>query len=133
LRGLEDGLEVPWETVPVLETPVNSVENGGAGAHVLLDAHPGLTAIVAMSDVLALGVLEAARERGLSVPYDLSVTGFDDAPAAVEAGLTTVAQPLLDKGRVAGGLLLDEGDHTEPRLRMLPTSLVVRGTTSPPR
>ena len=64
------------------------------------------TAIVAASDTQAFGVLEAARERGLRVPEDLSVVGYDDIEMAAVAGLTTLRQPLYESGRLGMGLLL---------------------------
>jgi DNA-binding LacI/PurR family transcriptional regulator len=134
LEGLADGLAaggVDWKSVPVQELPANALHVGKAGAHALLDAFPDLTAIVGMSDIVALGVLEAIGERGGSVPADVSVTGFDDTVAAREVGLTTVHQPLRDKGRIAGELLLDTGERTGPRTRILPVELVVRSSTGP--
>ncbi|HEV7826118.1 MAG TPA: LacI family DNA-binding transcriptional regulator [Mycobacteriales bacterium] len=131
LEGLAEGLAtagVAWGSVPVQEMPANALRPGREGAHALLETHPDLTAIVAMSDIVALGVLEALAERGRS---DISVTGFDDTPAAREAGLTTVHQPLLDKGRIAGELLFDTGDRPVPRTRILPATLVVRESTRP--
>jgi DNA-binding LacI/PurR family transcriptional regulator len=86
-----------------------------------------------MSDIVALGVLDAIAERGRSVPGDISVTGFDDTVAAREMDLTTVHQPLREKGRVAGELLFDTGERTGPRSRILPAELVVRSTTGPAR
>jgi DNA-binding LacI/PurR family transcriptional regulator len=134
LDGLADGLAttgVARRDIPVQEMPANAVELGRLGALALLDAHPGLTAIVAVSDIIALGVLEALASRGLKVPDDVSVTGFDDTPGAITAGLTTVHQPLLEKGRVAGQLLLDSAERLGPRSRLLPAVLVVRATTGP--
>ena len=93
------------------------------------------TAIVAHSDVLAVGVIRAAYERGLRVPEDLSVVGFDgvrlDGIAPVD--LTTMVQPAFDKGRAAGAgaLALLEGLSEQPRVF---TSDFRRGsTTAPPR
>jgi DNA-binding LacI/PurR family transcriptional regulator len=126
--GLGDG-GVEWADVPVEERFENSPAAGASAAAALLASDPGLTAIGCTSDVLALGVLGPARDRGLSVPDDLSVTGFDDVPDAVRAGLTTVHQPLLEKGRVAGRLLLDEGDRPSARRVLLPAQLIVRSTT----
>ena len=77
-----------------------------AAAAALLAAHPELTAVVCTSDVLALGALRHAAEQGLAVPEHLTITGFDGVPEAERAGLTTVRQPVLEKGRVAGELLL---------------------------
>ena len=87
---------------------------------------PGPTAVLAATDRLALAVIETARDAGLRVPDDLSVVGFDDIPGAVAADLTTVRQPLLEKGAIAGRLL-SEGVPDEV---ILPVELVVRGSTA---
>ena len=77
--------------------------------------------------MVALGVLEAMRDRGLQAPGDVSVSGFDDIAAAAHAGLTTVRQPILEKGRLVGELLLDA--EREPRQVLLPIELVIRDST----
>jgi LacI family transcriptional regulator len=86
-----------------------------------------------MSDLFALAAIEAAAELGLQVPDDLSVVGFDDIPVAsqVSPPLTTVRQPLVEKGRIAAELLLGRRQADAPII--LPTELVVRATTGPPR
>ncbi|WP_349371712.1 LacI family DNA-binding transcriptional regulator [Salinarimonas sp.] len=89
------------------------------------------TALIAMSDTMALAAYGALRARGLRVPVDVSVVGFDDVPAAEVASppLTTIRQPVEEKGRVAARMLLDGGRaHV-----ILPTELVVRASTAPPR
>jgi DNA-binding LacI/PurR family transcriptional regulator len=92
--------------------------------------------VLALSDPLALGVLRAAHAAGLDVPGALSVTGFDDSPAAAaaEPALTTVAQPLLERGAAVGdlvlGLLRGEPVASPPPA---PVRLVVRASTAPPR
>ncbi|WP_232661592.1 LacI family DNA-binding transcriptional regulator [Pseudonocardia sp. TRM90224] len=132
LAGLRDGLAevgVDWADVPVIERFEHSVEAGQNGAAELLGARPDITAVICTSDILALGALRYAGDRGLAVPDDLTITGFDGVPEAERAGLTTVRQPLLEKGRVAGELLLERGDRNRPRRVMLPTELLV-GTTS---
>lgn len=134
LAGVADALGevgVPWEQVQVEERADHLAEAGAAAAHALLERQGDLTAIVCMTDLLALGVLTALRERGVAVPAEVSVSGYDDVPAAEPAGLTTVRQPLLDKGRIAGALLFDPGERPEARRRTLPTELVVRATTGP--
>ncbi len=73
-------------------------------------------------------VEEALRERRLDVPGDISVTGFDDVPAAGAAGLTTIRQPLQQKGREAGRLLMEPGTEREV---ILPIELVPRESTGP--
>jgi DNA-binding LacI/PurR family transcriptional regulator len=122
---------VDWTQVPVVQCQISGVEHGRAGAHVLLDAAPGITAVFALSDALALGARIAARERGLSVPGDLSIIGFDDSVSATE-GLTTIHQPLREKGRIATErlLLALAGDPPTQRRELLATRLVVRGSTA---
>jgi LacI family transcriptional regulator len=96
----------------------------------LLDLAEPPTAIFAGSDQQALGVYEAARQRGLRIPQDLSVVGFDDLPAArwVSPPLTTVRQPLADMGRVAAEMLgsLIEGIPLRSQRVELATELIVR-------
>jgi DNA-binding LacI/PurR family transcriptional regulator len=136
LGGIRDGLAevgVDWADVPVIERFEHSVEAGRDAAAELMDGHPDLTAVVCTSDILALGALQQAADRGLSVPADLTVTGFDGVPEAGRAGLTTVSQPVLEKGRMAGELLLRRGDRNRPRRVTLPTELVVGSTSGPPR
>lgn len=118
----------------VAERRTSDVDEGRAAAHALLDRTPETTAIFAFSDPLALGARLAAHERGLIVPDDLSIVGFDDTAPASE-GLTTVRQPHYDKGRIAGERLIDAlGENPRPpRTELLPTTLVVRRSTSGPR
>lgn len=107
---------------------------GAAGpAAKLLDDRDRPTAIVAANDVSALQVVAAARARGLRVPEDLSVVGFDDVPEAARQGLTTVAQPLQAIGAMALSMLLDllAGRELGDPHRQLPTHLIVRDTTAP--
>jgi LacI family transcriptional regulator len=103
---------------------------------VLLDLPQPPTAIFAANDEMALGVLEAARTRGLRVPEDLSVVGFDDTEVARVAAppLTTVAQPLRRMGGVAfrTALRLGNGEHVDSHHVELATELVVRNSSAPP-
>ena len=69
----------------------------------MLALDPGITALIATSDVLALGAITELTRRHQRVPEDVSVTGFDGIRAAVDAGLTTVEQPVVDKGRKPAG------------------------------
>ena len=133
LAGLADAFGevlLDWNTVPVVERFDHSMASGASAVTELLDRDPELTAIVCTSDILALGALAEIRRRGLRVPDDLTVTGFDGVPEAERAGLTTVSQPVLEKGRAAGQLLLDRSSP-EARTVMLPTELVVRATCGP--
>ena len=98
----------------------------------LLDMADPPTAVFAASDLQAFGVVEAARERGLDVPGDISVMGFDDIDAAVYLGLTTISQPLFDSGHLAAEMLLSALAGKEvPSGVELPVELVVRKTTGP--
>jgi DNA-binding LacI/PurR family transcriptional regulator len=136
LEGLAEGLAefgVDWETVPVEERFENSPDAGAEAAVAILDRHPRLTALACTTDVFALATLTVARQLGLWVPDELSVTGFDDVPEAAEVGLTTVHQPTLDKGRLAGQLLLDESERPAARRVLLPTELKIRTSTGVPR
>ncbi len=105
----------------------NSIESGATATTWLLDHDQLPTAIVGLSDVLALGALQVLANRGLSIPAEVSVCGFDDIPAAKAADLTTVHQPIRDKGQHVGRLLIDP--ESAPRQVLLPISLVPRGTT----
>ena len=66
-------------------------------------------------------------------PADLTITGFDGIAEASRAGLTTVHQPVLEKGKVAGKLLLEANDRIEPKMITLPTELRIGTTSAPPR
>ncbi len=124
---------LPPSAVRVWEQPGHSVTEGCAAGHALLSL-PGPerpTAVLASTDVLALGVLQAARERGLGVPRDLSVTGYDDIE---ESGrglppLTTVHQGLYAQGQDCARRLIDPGAVTA---LLHPTRLIVRASTGPP-
>lgn len=134
LEGYRDacrGATVDWDAVPLYQEG-NSREAGRRAAAHLLDLPDRPTAILATTDQLALGAIEAATERGLRVPEDLSVVGFDDIPAAGPAGLTTVRQPRDDKGRTAGELLLHPTDSHPAARTIMPHTLVVRTSTAPP-
>jgi DNA-binding LacI/PurR family transcriptional regulator len=92
------------------------------------------TAIFAESDEMALGALQTLRRAGLDVPARVSLVGFDDHEMAPAADLTTIAQPAHEQGRLAARLLLAVLDGSPPEAGdvVLPTRLVVRGTTAPP-
>ena len=123
------GLE--WDDVPVYEGP-NSRQLGRDAVTALLALDTPPTALLGMSDEIALGAVFGARDAGLDVPGQLSVVGFDDAPAATSRELTTVRQPLVDKGRTVGRMLLEAIDGGTPADVVLPTELVVRRSTARP-
>lgn len=93
------------------------------------------TAIFAASDTQAMGVLQAARDLGLQVPEDLSVIGYDDLEIAEYLSLTTIRQLLCLSGQRGAELLIEviQDPPKEPICEVLPTELVVRGTTAPPK
>ena len=104
--------------------------DGYEAGKTLLDLPAPPTAIFASNDVMAFGVMEAVRDRGLKIPNDISVVGFDDIPqaAVVHPPLTTVRQPLEEMGRMAVRSLLTliEDPHRPAERVVLPTDLVVR-------
>jgi LacI family transcriptional regulator len=111
--------------------------DGYAGAEALLDLPVPPTAIFASNDVMAMGVMDAVRTRGMRIPDDVSIVGFDDIPqvSMIRPALTTINQPLEKMGRVATQMLLDLLYHpAEVADRIeLPTQLVVRDSCSTPR
>ncbi|MDH3731353.1 MAG: LacI family transcriptional regulator [Acidimicrobiia bacterium] len=119
------------EPIPTYDARVVDGKKDAAG-EVLLQATPP-TAIIADADSTALCVLAVARRMSLGVPNDLSVIGFDDIWAADAAGLTTIAQPLEESGRLSAQLLfsLARGEDVAMVTR-LETNLVERETTAPP-
>jgi LacI family transcriptional regulator len=128
--------EVRMLTSDELIRPVKAtVEEGYLAAQYLLDLPDRPTALVGFSDKTAVGALRAAAERGLNVPGDLSVTGFDDIDLsrATNPMLTTVRQPLEEMGRMAVSLLrrLIDRHEVEALHIELATHLVVRGSTGP--
>jgi LacI family transcriptional regulator len=114
-----------------------TTESGHAATLALLDLEEPPTAIFAFNDEMAIGTLQAARERGLRLPEDLSIVGFDDLEhaAIVSPALTTVRQPLAEMGRMAVSLLIRllDNQRLEALNVELATRLVVRESTAPPR
>lgn len=112
-----------------------TVAGGTEAAEHLLGLPERPTAIFAASDEMAFGVLRTARELGLRVPEDLSVVGIDDHEMAGIFDLTTIAQPVHEQGRVAALQVLSalSAPLWAPEQVLLPTELVVRRTTAPPR
>ncbi|MEV2251401.1 LacI family DNA-binding transcriptional regulator [Streptomyces sp. NPDC050147] len=100
----------------------------------LLRRTPDLTAIVAANDTVALGASAALRERGLRIPEDISVAGFDDLPFSVDAvpALTTVRLPLYEAGARAGRLATGAEEPPPGGVATIGAELMVRGSTAPP-
>jgi DNA-binding LacI/PurR family transcriptional regulator len=131
-RAAVAGAGMAASDLPIEYCEISTVEIGRAAAHALLD-RTRCTALFAFSDPLAIGAKLAARERGLSVPADLSIVGFDGTAPATER-LTSVHQSQRDKGRLAAERLTAalSADPPAPRHELLPTRLVVGETTARP-
>jgi LacI family transcriptional regulator len=106
-------------------------DGGHAAAAQLLDADPRITALVALNDPMAIGAIALLRERGIAVPDQVSVAGFDDIAISrdVIPALTTVRVPMAELGARALALTLGE-EHTDLRVEHLPCELVVRASTA---
>ncbi len=121
-----------------VEYAANDLEGGGAAFGRLLDQRRPPTAVAASTDVLALGALHAAHERGLRVPDELSVTGFDDIPFAAASipALTTVRMPVREMVSTALRMALDEpfpGAPRRPPHPLLVPSVIIRNSTAAAR
>lgn len=125
---------IPAERVPLVWGDYTT-ESGYSSTIQLLEQPQPVTAIVAGNDTIALGVLEAARRRGVDVPRQLSVIGFDDMPLAASplVSLTSIQQPVQAMARIAAQRLVDRirGRGGLPVRDVLPIHLVKRETTGP--
>jgi len=136
LRGYQAALEeagLPWSEVPVYECQGSTKELGYRAVEALFRSQREPTAILALSDQLALGAMEWMTERRISVPQDVSVVGFDNIPAAASADppLTTIHQDHAAKGRLAGRMLVSQlHEQDAPNAAQPATHLVVRGSTT---
>lgn len=118
--------------VTVVESYEHLPTSGGAAAEVALTANPRMTALMCTADVLALSAMDHLRSRGIYVPGQMTVTGFDGIPDALRRGLTTVVQPSIEKGRRAGRLLHEPPRNGLPVIEVLDTELVRGRTAGPP-
>jgi DNA-binding LacI/PurR family transcriptional regulator len=116
----------------VVETRDHLQASGGAAAEVALDINPRITALMCTTDVLALSAMDYLRGRGIYVPGQMTVTGFDGVPDALARGLVTVKQPSVEKGRRAGHLLHNPPRSGLPVVEILATELVRGRTSGPP-
>ncbi len=135
VAGYLAGLGQAVDDVPVWEAQCGDQLLGRQGALWLMRRAPRPTALLCMSDELALGAIRAVRSLGLSVPGDVSIVGFDDTPGArwSDPPLTTVRQDLVEKGRRTGDLALRMLDRASPGAPItLPVELVRRSSTAPP-
>ncbi|MGO9034410.1 LacI family DNA-binding transcriptional regulator [Mycobacterium sp.] len=130
IGGVRDAMAaagVDPESLTVVESHEHTAASGGIAAKVALEANPRITALMCTADVLALSAMDYLRGRGIYIPGQMTVTGFDGVPEAISRGLTTVAQPSLQKGRRAGELL--HNADIQPTVEVLDTELI-RGRTA---
>ncbi|OJY47134.1 LacI family DNA-binding transcriptional regulator [Pseudonocardia sp. 73-21] len=136
VRHRMEGVEDVFGPVPIFETASNAVAEGTTAGRILLDvpAHRRPTAVIAQSDVLAAGVLQAAADLGLDVPGDVSVAGFDGADLhwLGATRLTTVVQPTEVKGRAAAQAAIALVAGERPADVVFPVSLRIGTTSGPP-
>ncbi|WP_185967184.1 MULTISPECIES: LacI family DNA-binding transcriptional regulator [unclassified Corynebacterium] len=122
------------ENIPIIERHINNRQNNLAAAQELLDNHPELSAVLCTTDTMALAVLEYAQHKGLVVPQDLSVTGFDGINIALLHNLSTIIQPNRAKGAYAGKRLAHMLHHGMDHQReLLDTQFHAGGTIAAPR
>ncbi|GAB3178694.1 LacI family transcriptional regulator [Micromonospora palomenae] len=131
LAGVAEGLgaALPAERVRYADF---TRDGGARAADELLAAVPGLTALAALNDSMAVGALTLLRARGVRVPEEVSVVGFDDMPVAADVtpALTTVRLPLVELGARAMTLALEPAVG-RPRVEVLPAELVRRDSLGP--
>ncbi|MEO9131709.1 MAG: LacI family DNA-binding transcriptional regulator [Sphingomonas sp.] len=136
-EGFEQALKAAKITLPrsMIAEGNYTFESGVMAADRLLDLMPRPTAIFACNDEMAAGVLHAARQRGIDVPRDLSIIGFDDTPIAAHIWppLTTVRWPIISMARSAALKLIAEGGETVEEPSMFRSTLIRRGSVAPAR
>lgn len=135
LAGLAEAFTaagLDFASVPVVEADFTRA-GGKDAAERIIDDHPDVTAVMALNDDMAIGVLSALRARGISVPGEVSVTGFDDVAVAgdLAPSLTTVRLPMGEMGEIALLLALKD-PGARPRRRTVGAELVVRDSTARP-
>ncbi|HHU32957.1 MAG TPA: LacI family transcriptional regulator [Clostridia bacterium] len=110
------------------------MESGYTAMEKLLAVDPLPTAVFAFNDMLAIGAIKCIKDKGLSVPHDISIIGFDNIPTGgyISPGLTTINQPCLDIAEKAAKMLLEQiaKPATSVRKILLPCELIIRGSTS---
>jgi DNA-binding LacI/PurR family transcriptional regulator len=121
---------IPGSQIALIEAAGIDMASGMEAASRLIDEFAP-TAVVATSDVHAVAALKVLARKAISVPESVSVIGFDDAPIADLVGLTTMHQPLEDKGRTAATILLELIAGRKRRRSIKHTHLIVRSTTGP--
>ncbi|MFZ9283498.1 MAG: LacI family DNA-binding transcriptional regulator, partial [Candidatus Nanopelagicales bacterium] len=109
-----------------------TIESGERAMDELLAKPQPPTAVFCESDEMAFGAVSAIQRHGLKVPQDISIVGFDDHDLAKYLNLTTVAQPVQVMGETATWVILDQvkNNRSEPKAVVMPTQLIVRGSTA---
>ena len=134
IRGVYDAMSAAGldpGSLTVVESYEHLTTSGGAAPRSRWRSNPRITALMCTADVLALSAMDYLRARGIYVPGQMTVTGFDGVPEALQRGVTTVVQPSVEKGRRAGELLHNPPRSGLPVIEVLDTE-VVRGRTSGP-
>lgn len=133
LAGYRSAIKRAALPAPTTVTAPPTVEGGARAWRQLAALRRRPTAVLAMSDMTAIGLMAAAQSEGVRIPADLSVIGYDDVPvaASVNPALTTVRQPIREKGRLAARLLIRRLEaKPTPSPPELDTVLVVRSSTT---
>ena len=136
-KGFRDALKsagFDYDAFPKSEGDLTET-SGREATKSILDAHPEITALVVFNDRMAIGALQEAQNRGLSVPKDLSITGYDNLPLTAELipPLTTVDQQFEMLGRTAVDHLMAVINGESPGLKVFPPELIVRLSSGPAR
>ncbi|MET0698696.1 MAG: LacI family DNA-binding transcriptional regulator [Mycobacterium sp.] len=135
IGGVQDAMRAAGldpADLTIVESTEHEAGSGGVAAELALAANPRITALMCAADLLAISAMDYLRARGIYVPGQMTVTGFDGIPEALKRGLTTVAQPSKEKGRRAGELLHHPPRSGLPALEVLPTELIRGRTAGPP-
>ncbi|CAN5539037.1 LacI family DNA-binding transcriptional regulator [soil metagenome] len=120
------------DELTIVESAEHEATSGGTAAELALATNPRITALMCTADMLAISAMDHLRARGIYVPGQMTVTGFDGVPEALKRGLSTVNQPSLEKGRRAGELLHSPPRSGLPVVEVLPTELIRGRTAGPP-
>jgi DNA-binding LacI/PurR family transcriptional regulator len=135
IGGVQDAMAAAGlspDGLTIVESAEHGPASGGTAAELALVTNPRITALMCTADVLALATMDYLRARGVYVPGQMTVTGFDGIPEAVKRGLTTVSQPSMEKGRAAGRILHSPSWSGLPVVEILPTELIRGRTAGPP-
>jgi LacI family transcriptional regulator len=130
LHGFKESLSKAGLPAPFVVHGDFTRDGGYQAMTEVLEAKQGVHAVFAVNDVMAVGAMAACRDRGLQLPMDMALAGFDDIATLrdVDPGLTTVRLPLEDVGAAALELVIT-ADGPEPRLRRIKGEVIVRGST----